>query len=75
MDQKELIRMVELQLGHPGVKPGDRFAEDLAAESIDMLHIVADVEDHTGMHIPEEALPDIRTVQDLFDYIESHLPV
>lgn len=73
MKINDLIRKVELQLGHPGVCPEDRFAEDLGAESIDMLHIIADTEDLTGLHIPEEAISDFRTVQDLYNYIENQL--
>lgn len=72
MDKRDLIRWVELQLGHTGVTPEDRFAEDLAAESVDMMHIVVQIEEQTGLHIPEEIIPEFRTVQDMFDYVEKH---
>jgi acyl carrier protein len=71
MDERALIRSIERQLGRRAVKPEDRFYEDLGAESIDMLHIVTNIESLTGMNIPEEKIPGFRTVQDLIFYIQN----
>jgi acyl carrier protein len=72
MKREALIQCVELQLGRKAVKMEDRFLEDLGIESIDMVFILASVESDTGLHIPEEVIHDLVTVQDLYDYINKH---
>ena len=72
MNRDALIQCVELQLGRKAVKMADRFLEDLCIESIDMVFILASVESDTGLHIPEEVIPDLGTVEDLYNYINSH---
>ena len=71
MNQDLLIKCVELQLGQNGVKMEDRFQEDLGAESIDMVHLASMIEEQTGLFLPVESLPEINTVQDLYNYILS----
>ena len=71
MDTGALIKMVELQLGRRKIKPDDRFFEDLDAESVDMVNLVANIESQTGIFIPEEVIPDLKTVADLHNYILS----
>ena len=73
MNREEFIQCIELQLGCAGVKHEDRFIEDLAAESIDMMHIVVAVEEKTGLHIPEEKIPELKTVGEMFNYVETNL--
>ena len=72
MKSEALIQCVELQLGRKDVKMEDRFREDLGTESIDMVFILVSVESYTGLHIPEQVIPDFVTVQDLYDYIYTH---
>jgi acyl carrier protein len=72
MNSEALIRYVELQLGRKAVKMEDRFMEDLSAESIDMVFILASIESDTGLYIPEEVIPDLETVKDLFNYVNTH---
>ena len=69
MNRDTLLQGIGLQLGRKKVEMEDRFYEDLAAESIDMLHLVVLVEENTGIFIPEEQISELRTVQDLYDYI------
>lgn len=69
MNKEIFIQWVELQLGRKSVKPQDRFYEDLDATSIDMLNLVVKIEKNTGIFIPEESIPDIKTVGDLYELI------
>ena len=71
MKPETLIQCVELQLGRNPVKMKDRFFEDLAAESVDMVHLVVAVEEISGIFIPEEVMPELKTVQDLFDFVTA----
>lgn len=69
MNPELLIHWIELQLGCKRVKIYDRFYEDLGAESIDMLHLMVMIEENTGIFIPEELIPELKTVQKLYEYI------
>lgn len=69
MKQEILIKCVELQLGQKGVKMEDRFQEDLGAESMDMVHLAVLVEEQTGLFLAVETMPELDTVQDLYNYI------
>ena len=71
MNPDLLIKCVELQLGQKGVQMEDRFLEDLGAESIDMVHLAVMIEEQTGLFIPVESVPDLKTVQDLYKYIKT----
>jgi len=63
------IQMVRLQLGRPEVKADDRIVEDLGAESMDIVNIVAALEERFGLAIDEAALPEIRSVRDLAELV------
>lgn len=71
MNPDLLIKCVELQLGQKGVKMEDRFLEDLGAESMDMVHLAAMIEEQTGLFMPIEMVPEINTVQDMYHYVLS----
>lgn len=46
--------------------------QDLGADSIDLVEIYMGLEDAYGMSIPDSELPDIKTVKDLVDFVDSH---
>ena len=67
----EIIQLVALQLGKHRVAPEDRFIEDLGAESIDIVNIIATAEERYGLFISEEAMGRIRTPGDLLAHIQG----
>jgi acyl carrier protein len=71
MNREALLRMVQMQLGRKNVSPEDRFFEDLGAESVDLVNLVANIEEKTGIFIPEEVIPELKTIADLENYIQS----
>ncbi len=46
-------------------------ADDLGADSLDAVEIIMDLEDRFNISIADEATENIKTVQDLVDYIEK----
>lgn len=68
----DVCRLVERQLGRRGVGAEDRIVEDLGAESLDVVHLVAAAEDTWGMEIGEEELADVGTVGELHALIARH---
>ena len=68
---EEIHQVVEVILGIPEVQPEDRLIEDLRAESVDIVNLVAALEDRYNLSISEEALADLRTVDDLVGLIQQ----
>ena len=67
---KELIAV---QLGALSVDENDRIVEDLGAESMDIVNIIAAVEERYDIHIEESLLPDIATVGDLVGLVRRQV--
>lgn len=47
-------------------------ADDLGADSLDIVEVLMSIEDEFDVEIPDEAIEDIKSVGDLVNYIESH---
>ena len=47
-------------------------ADDLGANSIDLVDLVMSIEDEFGVEIPEDLIETVHTVGDVVDYIEEH---
>lgn len=50
-----------------------RFAEDLDADSLDVVQLVMELEDAFGIEIPEEELKDVKTVGEALDLVASKI--
>jgi acyl carrier protein len=70
---EEIGNIVGVQLGVRKVSGDDRIVEDLAAESADVVNIVAAVEDKYAITIDEEVVPDIVTVADLVEIVRNRM--
>ena len=49
------------------------FAEDLEADSLDVVEMLMILEEKYDIVIPEELAEEMKTVKDLVEYIESRL--
>lgn len=67
----DIEELVKLQLGLRKVSPGDRFMEDLGAESADLMNIVATAEDKFKITFDEAEIAGVRTVEELFNLIKK----
>ncbi len=65
--------VVALQLGRKKVAPEDRIVEDLGAESVDVVNLIARVEERYDVTIEETELADVRTVADLYEQVRRRL--
>jgi len=68
---EEIEKLVAVQLGRRGVTAHDRIVEDLGAESLDVVNIVATIEERYQITIEEVELPDLVTVADLYACVRS----
>ncbi|HEY9847394.1 MAG TPA: acyl carrier protein [Candidatus Caenarcaniphilales bacterium] len=77
MSQEEIFQkvknIVSEQLGVDAseVKPEASFANDLGADSLDVVELVMALEEEFDVEIPDEAAEEIATVQDAVDYIDK----
>ncbi len=60
-----------------GIDPDDvqldkSFARDLAADSLDLVELIAAVEDKYDVELSEETLEDMKKIGDLWSYLEAH---
>ena len=49
-----------------------KIAEDLGADSLDVVDLLMDIEDKFTVSVPDEDIPSLVTVGDVVSYIESH---
>ena len=50
------------------------FARDLAADSLDLVELIAAVEDKYDVELPEDELEQMKNVGDLWKYLEARSP-
>lgn len=69
--QKIVVEQLEVE--EQQVKPEANFAEDLGADSLDVVELVMALEEEFEIEIPDEAAEDIATVQAAVDYIDKQV--
>ena len=62
---EDVCDVVRMQLGLYEVAASDHLVEDLSAASVDIVNIVATLEEKYAIEISEQALANLATVQDL----------
>jgi len=78
MDQELFTRFVKcavdtLSVEASPVTPEANFADDLDADSLDVVELVMALEEEFGIEVPEEDLADVKTVGQAFDIIVGKL--
>ncbi|HMO01377.1 MAG TPA: acyl carrier protein [Oligoflexia bacterium] len=71
--EKRVKNIISEQLGVSveELQPQASFFEDLAADSLDIVEVIMNLEEEFNMEIPDEDAEKIQTVQDVIDYIKS----
>ena len=54
------------------VTDASNIAEDLGADSLDLVEILMALEDEFGISIPDEAIPQIKTIKDVVAFIDEN---
>ncbi len=74
MNFEELKAIVAeiLAVDEKDVTPEANLIDDLGADSLSIMELHMEIEEKTGIKIPDEAVADIHTVQDVLDAIEAN---
>ena len=75
MEIKEKVtEIIANQLSVPveKVKGDTNIAEELGADSLDLVEILMSLEDEFGISIPDEVIPNIKTINDIVDFIQKN---
>lgn len=63
----------QLEIDADTITPDSLIIEDLGAHSLDIVEILAEIEDTFNVTIPDEDIPGFKTVSDIKTYLENHL--
>jgi acyl carrier protein len=68
-----LAEIVDEVAGVPAdqVTPDKTFVDDLDIDSLSMVEIAVAAQDKFGVEIPDDQLKDLKTVQDVIDYVRK----
>ncbi len=61
----------QLGLDPSEISPEQRLAEDLKADSIDIVALIMDLESEYGVEITDDELVKLKTVGDIVAYVEK----
>lgn len=61
----------QLEIDVETITPDTRIAEDLNADSLDIVEMLMAVEDEFEVQIPDEEIENMKTVGDVVDYIQA----
>ena len=68
---KEII-IDTLNFDAEDILPESNFFDDLEADSLDIVELMMALEENLGIKIPDEELPNLRTVESVVNYIDAH---
>lgn len=57
----------------PQITPDTKLVEDLELESFEIIHLVVIVEDLLGEQLPDELIPTLSTIGDLYHHYEARI--
>ena len=71
---EQIAEIISKQLGKDAgeITPEMSIIEDLGADSLDIVELLMIIEDDFGIKVPDEDVPNMKTVRNIVDYVESH---
>lgn len=63
----------QLELDADNISLDSHILDDLGADSLDVVDLIMSIEDEFGVEVPDEALEDIRTIEDMVKYLEDRV--
>ncbi len=71
-DKIKEILVDEIGCEEADVTPEANVIDDLGADSLAVMQIAMEIEDEYGITIPEEEIPNFKTVNDIVSFVENN---
>jgi len=73
--QQRIIELIAEQLERDvsEISPEMSFADDLGADSLDLVELIMNVEEEFDVEVPDEDAEKIKYVKDAIEYVKSKL--
>ncbi len=72
-DQISDIIAKQLRAENDEITEETNIMEDLGADSLDIVEILMAIEETFGVSISDDEIPNLKTVRDLVEYVESNM--
>jgi len=72
LEKVKSILSNQFDVEEDSITPETTLADDLGADSLDVVDLLMSIEDEFEVEIPDEEVENIKTVGALVEYIESH---
>lgn len=73
LDEVKEILVDQLEINADDIELTSSLIDDLGADSLDAIDIVMTIEDQYSIEVPDEMIKNMKTVEDIVSFIESHL--
>ena len=72
---EKIVNIVVDQLGcdADSVTEDSAIIDDLGADSLDVVEMLMAVEENFGVTVPDEEIPNLKTVRDIMTYVEANM--
>lgn len=72
-DEVKEILVEQLGINEDDVELTSSLVDDLGADSLDAIDIVMSIEDEYSIEVPDEAIEQMKTVEDIVNFIENNI--
>ena len=73
LEKVKMILSSQFDVEEDSITPETNIADDLGADSLDVVDMLMSLEDEFDVEIPDEEIERIRTVVELVAYIEENM--
>lgn len=73
LEKVKMILSSQFDVEEESITPETNIADDLGADSLDVVDMLMSLEDEFDVEIPDEEIERIRTVGELVAYIEENM--
>lgn len=72
LEKVKAILSEQFDVEEDTITPDSNIADDLGADSLDVVDLLMSIEDEFEIEIPDEEVENLKTVGELVKYIEDH---
>ncbi|MFZ5975928.1 MAG: acyl carrier protein [Bacillota bacterium] len=74
MEFERIRRLIAAQLNidEDSITMETDLVKDLKADSLDVVELIMEVESEFGIEIPDDDLPNVKTVGEIVEYLSAH---